>query len=71
MSEVTIGRIGNAFAFCFFSSAIASAEKGLPALRIVVPLLVSRSPPASNDAMFGSSQATVRLTFRYGVSMKP
>jgi hypothetical protein len=71
MSDVTIGRIGNASAFCFFSSAAASAVNGWPALRTVAPPLATRSPPASYEVSSGSSQATVRLTLRYGVSMKP
>ena len=59
-----MGRIGKALAFCFFSSAIASLVNGLPAFRTVLPVLLSRSPPASYVDSLGSSQATVRLTLR-------
>ena len=64
MSAVTIGRIGKALAFCFFSSAIAAALKALPALRTTVPVFETRSVPASYVAIAGSSQPIVRLTLR-------
>ena len=43
ISSVTIGRIGKAWAFCFFSSAMAAAVNGWPAFRTTSPALVTRS----------------------------
>jgi hypothetical protein len=46
ISSVTIGRIGKAFAFCFFSSEAASDVNGWPLFRTVSPPFERRSPPA-------------------------
>ena len=64
ISSVTIGRIGNASAFWRFSSDAPSSVNRWPALTTTLPSRVDRSAPASKDSRFGSSQPTVRLTFR-------
>jgi len=50
---------------------MASGVKRWPALTMTLPSLPTRSMPVSWRAISGSSQAIVRLTLRYGVSMKP
>ena len=47
MSSVTTGRIGKAWAFCFFSSATAAEVNCSPAFRTTLPPLLTRSWPAS------------------------
>ena len=64
MSSVTTGRIGKAWAFCFFSSATAAALIGWPAFRMTSPPFETRSAPVSYWVRPVSSQPTVRLTLR-------
>ncbi len=58
------GRIGNAVAFCFFSSTTDSGVNRSPLRRTTTPPFVATSASAVSRRISGSSHPTVRLTFR-------